>query len=70
MTKAIDEKVFRVNRVEERLREMMLDDTLIIDTSAEKVGQINGLAVLDMGDYSFGKPSRITAKTYTGRPAS
>ena len=67
ITKAIDEKVFRVNRVEERLREMTLEDTLIIDTTAQKVGQINGLAVLDMGDYSFGRPSRITARTYTGK---
>ena len=67
VTKAVDEKIFRVNRIEERLREMMLDDTLIVNTSGERVGQINGLAVLDMGDYSFGKPSRITAKTYAGR---
>ncbi|MDR2018792.1 MAG: AAA family ATPase [Syntrophobacterales bacterium] len=67
VTKAIDEKVFRVNRVEERIREMILEDTLIIDTTDKKVGQINGLAVLDMGDYSFGKPSRITARTYIGK---
>jgi len=67
VTKAIEEKVFRVNRVEERLREMTLEDSLIIDTRAEKVGQINGLAVLNMGDYSFGRPSRITARTYTGK---
>ena len=67
VSKAIDEKVLRVNRIEERLREMMLEDTLIVDTSGSKVGQVNGLAVLDMGDYSFGKPSRITAKTYTGK---
>jgi predicted ATP-dependent protease len=46
---------------------MILEGTLIIDTAGEKVGQINGLAVLDLGDYSFGKPSRITAKTYTGK---
>lgn len=67
VSRAVDEKIFRVNRVEERLREMMLEDTLIVNTSGEKVGQVNGLAVLDMGDYSFGKPSRITAKTYAGR---
>jgi lon-related putative ATP-dependent protease len=67
VSRAVDEKIFRVNRVEERLREMMLDDTFIVNTSGEKMGQVNGLAVLDMGDYSFGKPSRITAKTYTGR---
>ncbi len=65
--KAIEEKVFRVNRVEERMREMILEDTIILDTSGTKVGQVNGLAVLDLGDYSFGKPSRITAKTFTGK---
>ncbi|HEY3278653.1 MAG TPA: ATP-binding protein [Syntrophorhabdaceae bacterium] len=67
VTQAVVEKTYRVNRVEERIREMMLDGTLIIDTEEEKVGQINGLAVLDTGDYSFGKPSRITARTYTGK---
>jgi lon-related putative ATP-dependent protease len=65
--KAIDEKVFRTNRIEERLREMILEGTIIVETAGEKVGQINGLAVLDLGDYSFGKPSRITARTYTGK---
>lgn len=67
VAKAYGEKVERVNRIEERLREMMLEDTLIVDTAGEKVGQVNGLAVLDLGDYSFGKPSRITAKTYAGK---
>jgi len=65
--KAINEKVYRNNRIEERMREMIAEGTLIIDTSGEKVGQVNGLAVLDLGDYSFGKPSRITAATYTGK---
>jgi lon-related putative ATP-dependent protease len=65
--KALREKVFRVNRIEERLQEMVLEGTLIIDTEGEKIGQVNGLAVLSMGDYQFGKPSRITAKTFAGR---
>jgi lon-related putative ATP-dependent protease len=65
--KAVEEKILRVNRIEERIREMMLDGTLIVDTDGAKVGQVNGLAVLDLGDYSFGKPSRITCKTYAGR---
>lgn len=65
--RAIDERVYRTNRVEERLREMILEGTLIVETSGEKIGQINGLAVLDMGDYRFGKPSRITAQTYSGK---
>lgn len=64
---AIDEKIYRSNRIEERIREMILEDTLIVNTEGSKVGQINGLAVLDLGDYSFGKPSRITAITYTGK---
>jgi lon-related putative ATP-dependent protease len=67
VTRAVKEKICRVNRIEERLQEMMLDDTLIVNTAGEKVGQVNGLAVLDIGDYAFGKPSRITAKTYMGR---
>ena len=65
--RALDEKILRVNRVEERMREMTLEDTIIVNTEGVKVGQINGLAVLDFGDYSFGKPSRITAKTFTGK---
>lgn len=65
--KAIDERIYRTNRIEERLREMILEGTLIVDTKGEKAGQINGLAVIDLGDYSFGKPSRITAKTYAGK---
>jgi len=64
---AINERVFRNNRIEERLREMIAEGTLIVETTGEKVGQVNGLAVLDLGDYSFGKPSRITAKTWAGK---
>ncbi|MEW6586907.1 MAG: ATP-binding protein [Nitrospirota bacterium] len=65
--KAIEEKIFRTNRIEDRMREMILDGTIIVDTAGRKAGQINGLAVLDLGDYSFGKPSRITARTYAGK---
>ncbi len=65
--KAIDERVFRTNRIEERLRELILEGTIIVDTTGEKIGQINGLAILDLGDYRFGKPSRITARTYVGK---
>jgi lon-related putative ATP-dependent protease len=65
--KALDERVYRHSRIEEHLREMMAEGTLIVETSGEKVGQVNGLAVLGLGDYSFGKPSRITARTYIGK---
>jgi lon-related putative ATP-dependent protease len=65
--KAINEKIYRTNRIEEKLQELIMEGTLIIDSEGAKVGQVNGLAVLDMGDYSFGKPSRITASTYAGK---
>ena len=65
--KAIEEGVFRTNRIEERMREMVLEGTIIVNTSGEKVGQVNGLAVIDLGDYRFGKPSRITARAYAGK---
>lgn len=64
--KAIKEKVYRSSRIEERLRELITEGTLMVDTDGEAVGQVNGIAVLSMGDYAFGKPSRITAKTYMG----
>ena len=65
--RALNEKIYRNNRIEERLLELMADGTLIVDTSGARTGQVNGLAVLDLGDYSFGKPSRITARTYAGK---
>lgn len=65
--KATDEKIYRSNKIEERLREAMEKGILIVETSGKKIGQVNGLAVLDLGDYSFGKPSRITASSYVGK---
>ncbi|HSQ88594.1 Lon protease family protein [Romboutsia sp.] len=65
--KAIDQKIYRSNKYEEKLNEMFRDGTLLIDIDGEKVGQINGLAVMGTGEYSFGKPSKITASTYKGR---
>jgi lon-related putative ATP-dependent protease len=65
--KALRERIYRHNKIEEYLIEMMAEGTLIIKTEGSIVGQVNGLAILDMGDYTFGKPSRITAKTYAGK---
>ena len=59
--KAIDQKVFRSNRIEERVREMIAEATVMVDTKGSVVGQINGLSVSSIGDYMFGRPSRITA---------
>lgn len=63
---AIEERVYRSNQVEERIQEMIEDGTILIDTAGEVGGQVNGISVLPLGDYSFGKPSRITARTHVG----
>lgn len=63
---AVEQKIYRSNRIEERIREKIEDGTILIDTEGERVGQINGLSVLPLGDYQFGKPSRITARTHAG----
>jgi lon-related putative ATP-dependent protease len=65
--RAINERIYRLNLVEERMREMIARGTIIIDTEGAAPGQVNGLAVLDFGDFSFGRPSRITARTYLGQ---
>jgi lon-related putative ATP-dependent protease len=64
---AIEKRTFRVNMVEEKIQEMINDGTIMIDSEGEVVGQVNGLAVYQMGDHQFGRPSRITAKTSMGR---
>ena len=67
VTQAISEKKYRSNKYEEHLQEMFTDGKLMIDTDGRKVGQVNGLAVMSVGEYMFGKPSRITANTYMGK---
>ena len=64
---AVAKKVHRLNQVEERVQEMVEDGSLLLDFSGSVVGQVNGLAVYDLGDFSFGRPSRITAQTFSGR---
>ncbi|MGM0380793.1 MAG: Lon protease family protein [bacterium] len=63
---AIDKKIYRSNRIEERVRELIDEGTLLIDVEGEEVGQVNGISVTPLGDYSFGRPSRITARTHVG----
>ena len=67
VTKAIGERIYRSNQFEERLREAITDGTIMIDVCGAVVGQVNGLAVLELGDYAFGRPSRITVRTFQGR---
>jgi predicted ATP-dependent protease len=65
--KAMDERLFRHNLIDERIRDLINRGTIMIDTQGEVIGQVNGLSVYSLGDISFGKPSRITAKTFMGR---
>ena len=66
VSRAINEKASRSNLVEEKLREMIARGQILVDTAGGVVGQINGLSVLQLGDYTFGQPSRITARAYVG----
>ena len=65
--KALDERFFRHNLPEEKIRDMITRGTIMIDLEGAVVGQLNGLSVHSLGDVSFGRPSRITAKTFLGR---
>lgn len=64
--KAIQNKIDLNNMYEQKLNNMILENDIMIESKGFKVGQINGLAVLDYGEYSFGKPIKITATTYMG----
>lgn len=65
--KALDERIERIKKYDTRYLQMIKEETLLIDTEGYTVGQVNGLTVIKIGDYSFGKPARITASTYAGK---
>ncbi|MFX1566377.1 MAG: Lon protease family protein [Promethearchaeota archaeon] len=65
--KALDERFFRSSLYAEKVREYIKKGVILIDTEGEAIGQINGLSVLSLGDFSFGQPSRITATVAPGR---
>ncbi len=65
---AVAERIWRSNRLEEWLLEMFEQGTLMVDVEGMAIGQVNGVAVLPMGDYAFGKPTRITARSFLGKP--
>jgi len=67
VNRAVEEKYYRSSLVEERLREFITEGSILVDVDGAAVGQVNGLAVLDLGDIRFGKPSRITVKTFIGK---
>ena len=64
---ALDAKVERHNLMETKIQEMIEQNLLLIDTAGERVGQVNGLSVLEIGGYAFGKPVRITASAALGK---
>ncbi len=66
VSRAIEEKALRSNLLEERIRELIAKGQILVDTDGGVVGQINGVSVLQLGDYSFGQPSRITARAWVG----
>ncbi len=65
--KALDEKVYRSNLIDEKVKEMIERGIILIDTNGSKIGQVNGLSVISLGDFDFGQPSRITASLGLGR---
>ncbi|UCE22450.1 MAG: AAA family ATPase [Candidatus Aminicenantes bacterium] len=64
---AINERFDRVSLIEDKIQEYIEDGTIMIDAKGKVVGQVNGLSVYDMGEFAFGKPTRITARTSVGR---
>ena len=65
--KALSERVERIKKYDAKYVEMIKENTLLINTKGSFVGEINGLTVMTIGDYSFGKPAKITVNTYTGK---
>ncbi len=65
--RAIDAQIYRADRIRERMQEAILRHTILIDVEGEKVGQINGLSVIQLGNFAFGRPTRITAQVRLGK---
>ena len=65
--RAVESRTFRTDRIHRHMHAEITRGTILIDTDGEKVGQINGLSVMAMGEYSFGKPSRVTARVRLGQ---
>jgi lon-related putative ATP-dependent protease len=65
--KAIEEKIYRSNLIQDKIQEMIKRGFFLIDTEGEVIGQVNGLSVMGIGDFAFGRPSRVTASISVGR---
>ena len=64
---ALSERIERIKKYDSKYLEMIKENTLLINTSGSEIGQLNGLTVMTIGDYTFGKPAKITVNTYTGK---
>jgi lon-related putative ATP-dependent protease len=64
---AVDAQIHRADRLRSRLQEEMVRGTILIDTQGERIGQVNGISVIDLGQFAFGHPSRITARVRLGK---
>lgn len=67
INKALEERIERVKKFDSKYTEMIKNNSLLINTSGSEVGSLNGLTVMQIGDYTFGKPVKITVNTYTGK---
>ena len=67
INKALEERIERIKKYDSKYIEMIKDNTLLINTEGAYVGELNGLTIMTIGDYSFGKPTKITVNTYTGK---
>ncbi len=67
VTRALSERRHRLNLIEDRIQETIHEETFVIPTTGRMVGQVNGLTVLSVGDYTFGRPSRITCTVSLGQ---
>ena len=65
--KALNKRIERIKKYDQKYSEMIEEKSLLIDTDGYKVGEINGLTVMTIGDYTFGKPAKITANTFMGK---
>jgi lon-related putative ATP-dependent protease len=63
---ALQNRIYRSNRIAEKIHELIEEGTLLVDVQGRKIGQLNGLAVIDLGDYAFGRPTRVTASVGLG----
>lgn len=64
---AIEARIYRSNKLEERVQEAIEDGSLLIDTEGSVIGQLNGLSAYQLGDYTFGRPSRVTVRSFLGK---